>query len=843
MSSAKYDASNIKVLGGLEAVRKRPAMYIGDTGTGGLHHLVYEVVDNSVDEAMAGHCNSIVVSIDADGSCAVNDDGRGIPVDTHATEGKSALEVVMTTLHAGGKFDHDSYKVSGGLHGVGVSVVNALSEWLEVEVRQNGKTYGMRFERGITVMPLEEIGTSRKTGTRVAFMPDGDIFPDTDFKYDTLSNRLRELAYLNKGLEIQIIDARVNREERFYYEDGIKAFVQHLSEGKEPLHEVIHFSREDEEQNLVCEIALVYTDGYSENILAFANNIHNIDGGTHLSGLRSALTRTLNAYARKENLIKGKVTPTGEDLREGLNAVISVKVPDPQFEAQTKVRLMNPEVESFVERTINEMLARYLEEHPSEAKRIVAKGLQAAQAREAARRARDLARKSVLESGDLPGKLWDCSSRDRDATELFLVEGDSAGGSAKQGRDSKTQAILPLRGKILNVEKARIDKMLGHEEIRTIIKAVGTGIGTGDFDIEKRRYGKIIIMTDADIDGSHIRTLLLTFLFRHMRPLIDHGYVYVAQPPLFQVSRRQKSQYAVNEYELNRMLTNMGSEDTRLIVRQLPDNLDQAVSMRGQDMPTVREFTGDELNALVQILQGIEQQIRILRRRGLDFESFVRSHYDSENKRLPVVRGTADGEDRFFYTEEDFTQFRKSLQEQHGDIELIDGAQIRTDGEQNGIKLLKADLGECRKLNQFMSQISEYSLTIDDYFLQQREHVSGEVEPCKFALLREDEQAQEVPNLLEIPKAVRELGGKGLEIKRFKGLGEMNADELWETTMNVENRAMMKVVITEDPEDDEQFQIDVREADRIFSILMGDSVEERRKFIEEHAIEVKNLDI
>ncbi|NLE30420.1 MAG: hypothetical protein GX629_12200, partial [Phycisphaerae bacterium] len=487
MTDKKYNASSIKVLEGLEAVRKRPAMYIGDTGLAGLHHLVSEVVDNSIDEAMAGYCKNIAIHIYADGSCSIRDDGRGIPVDMHETEGKPAIEVAMTVLHAGGKFDRDSYKVSGGLHGVGVSCVNALSEWMQVEVYRDGKIHVIRFERGKTANPLTVTGNTQRTGTKVIFKPDPEIFPDISFRSETLVTRLRELAYLNEGIIIKFKDDRIGKEEEFHYPEGLKAFVEHLSEGKTTFHPVIRFSNEDPEHKLICEVAMQYNDGYTENTFAFANNIHNIDGGTHMSGFRSALTRTMNAYAKKQNFLKGNLVPTGDDLREGLTAIISVKVPEPQFEAQTKVRLMNPEVGTFVEQTVNEKLSQWLEEHPADAKRIVTKAAQAAQAREAARKARELSRKSVLESGNLPGKLWDCSSKDTETTELFLVEGDSAGGNAKQGRESKQQAILPLRGKILNVEKARIDKVLDHNEIRTMISAIGTGIGVEDFDMNKRR--------------------------------------------------------------------------------------------------------------------------------------------------------------------------------------------------------------------------------------------------------------------------------------------------------------------------------------------------------------------
>jgi len=834
MTPHKYDASSIKVLEGLEAVRLRPAMYIGDTGLAGLHHLVNEVVDNAIDEAMAGHCTKIIVHVHADGSISIRDDGRGIPVDIHKTEGRPALEVVMTTLHAGGKFDHDAYKVSGGLHGVGVSVVNALSEWLQVEVHRDGKIYTMRFECGKPVSELEEIGRTQRTGTRVSFKPDPEIFPDTSFRYETLCTRLRELAYLNEGVCVKLKDDRIDKEEEYYYKEGIKAFVEHLNEGKNPLHPTIRFHNEDTQQKLVCDVALQYTDGYSENVLAFANNIHNIDGGTHLSGFRSALTRTMNYYARKQTLIKGKLTPTGDDLREGLTAVISVKVPDPQFEAQTKVRLMNPEIGTFVEQTVNEMLGHWLEEHPTEAKRIVGKAIQAAQAREAARKARELARKSVLESGNLPGKLWDCSSKDIESTELYLVEGDSAGGNAKQGRDARHQAILPLRGKILNVEKARIDKVLDHNEIRTIISALGTGIGQEEFDINKRRYGRVIIMTDADVDGSHIRTLLLTFLFRHMRPLIEQGCVYIAQPPLFQLAKRSKAEYVLNEKTLNNRLTELGLDGTCLIVRKVGQ--DEQITNEVE-----QEISGKKLRVLIELIDELESQLAIVRRRAIDVEEFLTKHYDPEEG-LPKVQARFDGEIHFFYTEKQFTNFCKSAQERFGQIELDDGTGESASG--SGVTINRIDLSESSSIEKHIRLLEkDWNLSIADYFRKPVEDVAGQLLPSRFALKVKDGHLREIPSLGAIPKAVRDYGATGIEIKRFKGLGEMNPNELWSTTMDPEHRSLRRVTISEDPDDPAQYQIDLRETDRIFSILMGENVEQRRNFIETHATEVKNLDI
>ncbi|MDT8301528.1 MAG: DNA gyrase subunit B, partial [Sedimentisphaerales bacterium] len=571
MKDHQYDAGNIKILEGVAAVRKRPDMYIGDRGSGGLHHLVYEVLDNSIDEAMGGFCDNINVRIHPDGSCEVEDNGRGIPISQHKEAKTSALEVVLTTLHAGGKFDSDSYKVAGGLHGVGVSVVNALSEWLGADVFRNGKHYHFECVRGVAKGRVKEVGPTNKRGTKISFMPDKEIFGDHELAYDLLLTRIRELAYLNAGLQISFRDDRNKKKKVFKFEEGIKEFVKHLNEGKETLHkDVIHLAREDSEAMLSCEVAMQYNDGYTENVLVFANNIRNIDGGTHLSGFRTALTRTMNYYAKNNNLLKNGQGTTGDDLREGLTAVVTVKLADPHFEAQTKVRLTNPEVGGFVESTVNEHLGHFLEEHPTEAKRILNKAIQAAAAREAARKARELTRrKGALSGSNLPGKLWDCASKEKATTEIFIVEGDSAGGSAKAGRDRNIQAILPLKGKILNVEKSRIEKMLAHDEIRTIISALGTGIGTDEFNLEKCRYGKIILMTDADIDGAHIRTLLLTFFFRQMQQLFVENKIYIAQPPLYEIKIKgqKKSEYILSENQMHKQMISKGLEGTELIIR------------------------------------------------------------------------------------------------------------------------------------------------------------------------------------------------------------------------------------------------------------------------------------
>ncbi len=834
-----YDEDSIRVLEGIQAVRKRPAMYIGDTGLAGLHHLVYEVVDNSIDEAMAGYCTKISVVLGTDASCTVTDNGRGIPVGPmHHPDpkinGKPAVEIAMTVLHAGGKFDHDSYKVSGGLHGVGVSVVNALAEWLRVQVRRDGKVYEMSFARGATSSTLKLIGDSSSTGTRIKFKPDPEMFPDAHFRYETLLNRMRELAYLNDGVQITLRDERTDQEETFLFTDGLRAFVQHLNEGKEPIHrDVIPMHAEDAGQRLVVDIAMQWNDGYTENVSCFANNIRNIDGGAHLSGFRSALTRTMNAYAKKENLIKGNLVTTGEDFREGLTAVISVKVPEPQFEAQTKVRLMNPEVETFVTQTVNEQFANFLEEHPADAKRIIQKGVQAAQAREAARKARDLTRKSALESGGMPTKLADCRVKEPDEAELFIVEGISAGGSAKNGRDSYFQAILPLKGKILNVEKARIDKMLSHEEILTLIRALGCGIGADEFDVGKRRYGKLILMCDADVDGSHIRTLLLTFLFRHMRPLIEGGHVYVAQPPLFHLKKGKRQEYVLNEGILNRKLTEWGLDGTALVIKGEPD----------------RESSGDELARLYRLLESVEAQGKILRRRGIEMRELLARHLDERGK-LPTYRAVVQRPNEpqaavyFGYNDDEFQNLCEEERKHFSEVEIVEAGSgmAGTDGGA-GHRIVRSDLGECRLLEAAVHDLKVMGLSIDDYFEERVERVDGTLPPARFLLMREEEGPVELDNLGHLVESVRALGSKGIEVKRFKGLGEMNAQDLWDTTMDPARRGLLKVVISDEQDDPEQLELDAREADRIFSILMGDNVEARREFIETNAAHVKNLDI
>jgi DNA gyrase subunit B len=827
--SAKYEEDQIKVLKGLEAVRKRPGMYIGDTTTRGLHHLVWEIVDNAVDEAMAGRCDQINVVIHPDESVSISDNGIGIPVGPHPTEKVSTLEVVFCHLHAGGKFDHGAYKVSGGLHGVGASVVNALSEWLDAEVCREGEVYQMTFQRGKKTSELKKVGKRKKTGTSVTFKPDPEMFPDTTFRYEVLATRLRELAYLNEGLHIRIRDERNDKEDVFEYKKGLEAFVKHLNEEKNTLCRPMVIRGEDEESKLVCDIVMQYNDGYNETIFSFANNINTLEGGTHLTGFRGALTRTFNAYAKSAKVLKGDKSPSGDDLREGLTAVVSVKVPEPQFEGQTKTKLGNSEVEGFVTSVVNEQLRTWLEEHPGDAKRIVQKGVQAMQAREAARKARDLTRrKGALSSGSLPGKLADCRSKDRDSTELFLVEGDSAGGSAKQGRDSAIQAILPLRGKILNVEKARLDKILNFNEIQTIISALGCGIGEDEFDLDKRRYNKIIIMTDADVDGSHIRTLLLTFFFRHMKPLVTHGHVFIAQPPLYLVSRKRRSEYVRDEREMRNTLLNLGLDGTSLEIRV----------HEGESFEVVKSFTGPELRELVVLLDELAEKIRIAERRGLTFQMLLDNRALNEETKqlsLPTNWILMNGKNLFFSSREKYDEFMAKRAERLVDeaLENGNGDQDSVDIDEAGMRRIqkRSELHEVKDMERIIARLKHCGISIDDYYAEREESVTGELAPAKYVLINEDEPL-EVDNVAGIAPGVREIGGRGIEVKRFKGLGEMNAEQLWETTMDPDKRMLMRVRAEE-----------AEEAERMFSLLMGDNVERRRQFIEDNALAVKNLDV
>jgi DNA gyrase subunit B len=816
-----YDESQIRVLEGVEHVRARPGMYIGDTTTRGLHHLVWEIVDNSIDEALAGYCKLIQVKINADGSVTVTDDGRGIPVGIHPTEGIPTVEVVFAKLGAGGKFDHSdgaAYKVSGGLHGVGGSVVNALSEWFEVEVSREGRVHHMEFERGIKKSDLKVIGKSSKAGTKVTFKPDKQMFPDIVFKYEVLAKRLRELAYLNQGLHLVIDDERTSKREEFKYDQGLLEYVKYLNDGKIVLHPIIFFKKEDPESRLQIEVALQYNDGYSETIESFANNINTHEGGTHLSGFKTALTGTLNRYAEQAGLLKD-IRPSGDDVREGLIAVISVKVPEPQFEGQTKTKLGNSEVEGFVTQVVNEKLAQYLEEHPRDAKIIFEKGVTAAEAREAARKARDLTRrKNALDSGSMPGKLTDCRSGDKELTELFLVEGDSAGGSAKQGRDSEIQAILALRGKILNVEKAAPHKILDNEEIKNIIQALGCGIRE-DLDLERRRYGKIVIMTDADVDGSHIRTLLLTFFFRYMIELVKAGRVYIAQPPLYQITRKKKVEYVLNEAAMRRKLIALGLDGSELIIRD-PESGDEQ-----------RRLSGDELRQLIDRLDELEQTIEIIRRRGIDFADFL--HQRDPDGRLPNYRVILDGQEEFFHNATDRDNWLASQGLVADENPPADPAEAEKAAEDEGWQRLQLniELHEVKDLEELFVALRNFGLSIDDYYLVQEESVSGELLRTRYALIT-DGASHDIAGVAQILPKILAFGKQGMEVKRFKGLGEMNAEELWETTLDPKNRQLLRVSLEE-----------AGEAERLFSVLMGEDVERRREYIEEHALEVKNLDV
>ncbi len=790
-----YDASSIKVLEGLEAVRKRPAMYIGSTGELGLHHLVYEVVDNSIDEALAGYCNRVDVTIHIDNSLTVVDNGRGIPVDFHKEERKSAAEVVMTKLHAGGKFDNNSYKVSGGLHGVGVSCVNALSEELELEIWRDSKVYQQSYRRGKPLEKLQETGHTDRRGTKITFKPDASIFDTTEFNFDTLSQRLRELSFLNKGVVITITDERTDKKHEFQYSGGISEFVKHLNKNKSVLHDPpIYFDAQKE--NVTLEVAIQYNDTYTENVFSFANNINTVDGGTHLSGFRSALTRTINNYGQASGLFKDlKENLTGDDVREGLTAVISVKLPQPQFEGQTKGKL-NSDIKGLVETFINERLTDTFEKNPSVARKIIGKAIEAARAREAARKARDLTRrKGALDSASLPGKLADCQEKDPERCEIFIVEGDSAGGSAKQGRDRKFQAVLPLKGKILNVEKARYDKMLGHEEIRTMITALGTSIGKDDFDISKLRYHKIIIMTDADVDGSHIRTLLLTFFFRQMMSLIERGHVFIAQPPLFKVKKGKKEWYIKDEKTLTRELMRSATEDVEV-----------KIGKDGQPLSS-RQLTAF-LNNLVDykaFFDKLEKRLRdrklvqILIESGLEMKSHL-----ADKKNLEKVSGKIM--DLGYETEIGFD-------EEHSLHNLVISG-----GATNGSYRRVIDLD-------FISR-AEFKRAVS------LTHSLAEYDKSPFVLESKNNLKLELTSREQLLDSVLSSGKKEFAIQRYKGLGEMNPEQLWETTMNADTRTLLQVRID-----------DAVETDEIFTVLMGDAVEPRRKFIEDNALDVKNLDI
>jgi DNA gyrase subunit B len=791
----KYTAEQIKILEGLAAVRKRPAMYIGNTGVEGLHHLVHELVDNSIDEALAGYCTKIDVIIHIDNSVTVRDDGRGIPVDLHEKENRPAVEVVMTKLHSGGKFDNRSYKISGGLHGVGLSVVNALSEFIDLEIRRDGKVYHQIYERGEAKTKLEVIGKTKHTGTQIRFKPDSQIFETDNFSFDILSQRLRELAFLNKGLSISIEDERSEKRHDFFYKGGILSFIEYLNKNKNCIHPKPIYVQ-GIKNGIEVEIAFQYNDGYTEILFSFANNINTHEGGTHLIGFKSAFTRTINQYATNANLLKGvKENLTGEDIREGLAGVISVKIPEPQFEGQTKTKLGNSEVKGLVEALVNEKLGNYFEENPGVARKIISKVIDAARAREAARKARELSRrKGALEGDSLPGKLADCQERDPALSEIFIVEGDSAGGSAKQGRNRTFQAILPLKGKILNVEKARFDKMLANEEIRLLISALGAGIGKDDYDIHRLRYYRIIIMTDADVDGSHIRTLLLTFFYRHMPEVIERGHLYIAQPPLFKMIEGKNETYIKDEEAFNRNLMNRAINKADVIVQS-----------------TNKKMTDKRLTLLLEKIYTYHHLIQRIQKKGYSrslikflLENGVRNKSTFEEK----VK-IADLQKRLIKS--GFEIFDLVWDEEHNlfgfEVQESNGKDVRCQVHWDLIASV-----EYRHLFQIRQEIQEMA-------------------PPPYTLTEKGENVS-IDHEEGLLQALNQLGREGLSIQRYKGLGEMNPEQLWETTMNPETRTLLKVKVE-----------DAIEADEIFSILMGDEVEQRRQFIEENALYVQRLDI
>jgi DNA gyrase subunit B len=794
MKQKKYTAESIKVLKGLEAVRKRPAMYIGSTGPEGLHHLVYEVVDNSIDEALAGYCTKIEVIIHVDCSVTVIDNGRGIPVGMHKKEKKPAAEVVMTTLHAGGKFDSKTYQVSGGLHGVGVSVVNALAERLDLEIKQQGGVYVQSYERGKPVTKLKKIGTTKNTGTKITFQADPEIFKTVEFNFDILSQRLRELSYLNGGLVISIVDERTDKRNDFQYKGGINEFVQYLNQNKSVLNpKPIYF--ESQKEDVIVEMALQYNTSYSENIFTFVNNINTTEGGTHLIGFKAALTRSINNYANANNLIKDlKQNLTGDDTREGLCAVLSLKMKNPQFEGQTKTKLGNSEIKGFVESIVNEQLSIYFEENPSVAKKIVTKILDAARAREAARKARELARrKGVLESTSLPGKLADCQERDPAESEIFIVEGDSAGGSAKQARDRRFQAILPLKGKILNVEKAKFDRILKSEEIGILISALGTGVEQADFSLEKLRYHKVIIMTDADVDGSHIRTLLMTFFYRQMPQLIEKGHLYIAQPPLYKISKGKSFQYLRDEREFE-----------KYIIRKISDEFEIKVSRQKELLK------GDKFRKFFQKIIAKKNFIHILERKNFPF--FL----------IQILLENGAGNADFLNKQKNMENIQNLLKEKG--INSI----VRKD-EEHGLYELSVDF----QINgmSVSCRVNLDLITSAEYQNLYKIHQELDVYKAPFHVVGNSDKVK-IENESKLLEYLFEHGKKGIVIQRYKGLGEMAPEQLWETTMDPEVRFLLQVSIQ-----------DAVEADKIFTILMGEEVESRRNFIEENALEAQNLDI
>ena len=824
-ANAEYNPEDLQHLSDLDHVRKRPAMYVGDVSARGLHHLVYEVVDNSIDEAMAGFAQRISTTVNNDGSVTVEDDGRGIPIETHEQLSQeldrevSTLEGVMTVLKFGGKFEKGAYQTSGGLHGVGVTVVNFLSQWCEVEVFRDGHVYQQEFERGAPLGPVRRLGASKKVGTKTTFKPDGQIFQTTKFVYDTLHKRLQELAFLNRGVRIKVFDERINDGEEFCYERGIVEFVEHLNRASESLHkEVIYF--EGNSDGVSLEVAVQYTGEYTENVHSYVNNIHTIEGGTHVAGFRAAMTRTLNSYGEKQNMFKDLV-PQGDDFREGLTAVLSLRIPHPQFEGQTKTKLGNSEVQGIVSSAVGESMARYLEENPKEAKTIVRKGILAAEAREAARKAKDILRKrkDALGGGGLPGKLRDCISREMEKCELYLVEGDSAGGSAEGGRLREFQAILPLRGKIINAYKSREDKVLANEEVQSMIQAIGSGIGA-EQDISKRRYNKIIIMTDADVDGSHIRTLLLCFFYRQMFNLVADGHIYIAQPPLFRVKAKKQTRYVHTEEAMRSQLLQRGLSDAEF------DSGDGTL------------VSGERMTRLCNTASAIEEALLALERRGISLRAHAnRAH--PESGKLPVYHVFVDHQERWFSSRAELDEYVQQQEQVSGrELSVSDQREPEPGGNgdqsdnsegngEAGPQLHIIELHEVRTINGALEELKEFGLDIQSLIPQER---TGMQDPRY--ILRRGEHEKALEDLRALPPAVREVGEKGLLVTRFKGLGEMNPQELRETTLDPSNRTLVQVSMR-----------DAGAADDMFRVLLGDKVGPRREFIEKHALEVRNLDV
>lgn len=839
--SDNYDESKIQHLEGIEGIRHRPAMYIGGTDLVGLHHLVWEVVDNVLDEYANGFATECRVQINGDGSITVTDDGRGIPVGIMKDKGKSALEVVFTEIHAGGKFDRKAYAVgTGGLHGVGITAVNACSEWVEAVVRREGFEWSMEFSRGRVTQGLQQGVPTEKTGTQVSFKPDPQIFPNTNFNYDTIHKRLQDSAFLNAGVRIIIHDERTGQSDTFHYEDGLAEFVKWINRTETPLHsDVIRIRGELE--TVAVDVALQWNDGYSETVRCFANGISNSEGGTHLSGFKTALTRVLNSYGKRENLFKDMV-PSGDDFREGLAAVVTCRIPNPQFESQTKIKLVNAEVEGAMNSLVGDQLAKYLEENPQIAKLICQKGLRAAEAREAAKRARDLARdKNKVSGGGLPEKLRDCRNHDLKVSELYLVEGDSAGGSADTGRDSATQAILPLRGKILNVEKAQIVKVLANKEVAALFKAIGIPPLAEELDVNRRRYGKVILMTDADVDGSHIRTLLLTFLFRHMRELVRQGAIYVAQPPLYRVlsktRRNQKPRYVQTHEEMMAELLQLGLDSAELSLAPRESLLHAGVLHHRGTRDTARLLDNSQLRRLAEVLSGLEEPIESIERRGIALRRLATEHANSEGL-LPRYRLVIGTQEHWFASKAELDSFVQEYQQRTGQELKLETAALSPPPEGHSPDTAEAatatffsvtDLHSVRTINETLRQLqSEFDLSLNDLLAPPVKNAE-QVFPYEIS---GGESSRKLQSLRELVSVLRDLGSKGLTYTRFKGLGEMNPDELYETAMDPEHRVLKQVTLE-----------DAAAAEEIFRVLMGDHVEPRREFIEKHALEVKDLDI